>query len=174
MKHYWTPEEDALLRKYWKTSKPIIDFVGKFNDRTMPSIRHRAHVIGCAKRGPGPRPEIEKTVMRMIRKHGPICTADMAQQLLCKPQQVDQYVRRLKTARKIHVAGHVERSENHLSRMWAAGNFPDVKKLPREQRAPWIEIAPSKPKFYADPLMAALYGAAPCKPSGPASLAGSR
>lgn len=160
MKRLWTPAEDEILRSFWKTNLPAVDIAHRLPGRTDAAIRRRAHWIGCATRGPGPKPVIEKSVMAMIRKDGPICAAEMARRLLCATQQVDQYLRRLRKANRIHISGHVERHENHVSRLWSAGKGTDAKRPIKSERPAWVEIAPAKPTFASDPLMAALYHSA--------------
>lgn len=160
MKRPWSPEDNEKLVDFWKTKAAIVDFMSHFPGRTEAAIRVHARRIGCAIRGPGPKPVIEKAVLSMIRKNGPICSAEMARKLLCKPQQVDQYVRRLNKARRIHVSGYVERYEHKLSRLWVIGPGINAQKPNRSERLPWIAIAPQNPRFTFDPLMAALYGVA--------------
>lgn len=160
MNREWTPAEDEILRAFWKTNRPTEELMPKLPFRTKAAMHRRARNIGCADRVPGPKPEIEKAVMAMIRKEGPICAAEMAKKLLCATQQVDQYLRRMKKAKRIHVSGYVERSENYLSRLWSAGRGEDAKKPLKRERPAWVDIAPATPTFKSDPLMAALYRSA--------------
>lgn len=160
MNPLWTKEEDELLKAMWKTNLPIVDFLHRLPGRTEAATRHHAHRLGCSTRGPGPKPVIEKAVANMIRKNGPICSAEMAKKLLCKSQQVDQYVRRLRKQKKIYVGGYVERHENKLSRLWVYGKGIDATKPTKDERPSWGSIAPATPTFTSDPLMAALYRSA--------------
>lgn len=160
MIRYWTPEDDAKLIAFWKTNAPVVDFMSQFPGRTEAAIRQHAGRIGCDQRGPGPKPVIEKAVISLIRKEGPICSAEIARKLLCVSQQVDRYLRRLKKANRIHISGHVERHENKLSRLWSIGKGIDAKRPAKSERPAWAEIAPVTPTFRADPLMGALYRSA--------------
>jgi hypothetical protein len=157
----WSTEADEKLIAFWKDTKlPVVDFMSHFPGRTEAAIRQHARRLGCATRGPGPKPVIEKAVLQMIRKNGPICSAEMARKLLCASQQVDQYVRRLRKQKKIYVGGYVERHENKLSRLWVYGKGPDAAKPSKDERPSWKSIAPATPTFKADPLMSALYRSA--------------
>lgn len=158
MKNTWTPEEDQIVRKIWASNEPVQFQMHLLPGRTYFAMRHRASVIKCRKRQPGPYPQMERNVMKLIRDHGPICAAQMAQMLLCSPQQVDQYVRRLHRAKRIHVGDYVEVHENHLSRCFVAGRGEDLPKPPKASRPKFI--APARAEFKADPLMAALFARA--------------
>lgn len=160
MKNYWTKREDEILRNFWKGSRPLDEATTVLPGRSLYAIKHHAQKLNCANRKPGQRPQIETNVAAMIKKHGPISSAEMARMLLCRPQQVDQYVRRLHRANKIHVGNYVELTENYLTRLWVHGKGIDAKKPLKSEREPWHAVEPPKPTFRADPLMAALYAIA--------------
>lgn len=156
----WTPEEDEIVRRFWKGNARVEDALKLLPGRTPFAITHRAHCLGCPARKPGPKPQMEKNVIQLIKTRGPISAAEMARMLLCKPQQVDLYVRRLKKAKKIHVADWLVRTEQNMARMWSFGNRPDVPRPTNVSPTKIVPLRPPAPHFTADPLMAALFGRA--------------
>jgi hypothetical protein len=131
----------------------------------LSAIKHHAQKIGVANRKPGQVAFIEKGIIALMKKNGPLCSIEMAAMLLCDNRQVDSYIRKMRAKRKVHVAGYIETRGGHLSKRWAIGNLPDAQYPSKEERdcIPVAAVAarPVRSSIIArDPLTAALFGMA--------------
>lgn len=161
----WTPEEDEILKKFWKTNEPYSVAQILLPGRTEAAIRNHAHGIGCVHRKPGPKPEIERNLKRHLKNDGPLSTFELGNMMLCDRRQVDTYIRRLRAKKRVYVAGYIETRGGKLSRRWALGNQPDMPYPTKKERVgvPVAIVANSlaeKKAFHIDELTAALFGKA--------------
>lgn len=161
----WTEQENEILAKFWKSKRPADEIVGLLPGRSLFAIKHHAQKIGVANRKPGPVAHIEKSIVALMKEHGPLCTLEMGSMLLCDRRQVDFYIRRMRDKRKVHVGGYIETRSGHLSKRWALGNQPDAPYPTASEReaVPVSAIAARPVKsnvFVRDPITAALFGRA--------------
>jgi hypothetical protein len=161
----WTEREDDILRAFWKTNEPFSDAMRLLPGRTEAAIRMRGQWIGAGHRKPGPKPQVEKCVIKLLKNHAPLSSFEMGEMLLCDRRLVDQYLRKLRAKKRIYIASYIETRNGKLSRRFAMGSEPDMPYPPKSQRAgiPTAIVA-SKPvkknAIQIDPITAALFGRA--------------
>lgn len=159
----WTPEEDAILREFWKKNEPYSVALRVLPGRTEAAIRNHAHEIGCVHRKPGPKPEVEVNLKKHLKKDGPLSTFELGTMMLVDRRQVDTYIRKLRAKKRVYVAGWIETRGGKLSKRWALGNLPDTPYPSKNEREgiPVAIVANSlveKRAVHIDALTAALFG----------------
>jgi hypothetical protein len=157
----WTQEENAILTKFWKGSRPSDEVAALLPGRSLYAIKHHAQKIGIATRKPGPVAYLKKSIVDLMKEHGPLCTLEMGSMLMCDRRQVDHHIRAMRSKKKVYVAGYVETRSGHLSKRWALGSQEDATYPQKGESVPVCAIAarPVKKQIIArDPITAALFG----------------